>query len=227
MQSILKKHTILYVEDEPAIQAQIAEYLENHFAKVHLASNGDEALLSYGQNHPDVLLLDINLPGIDGLSLAKEIRKKDNTVKIVMLTAHTEKEKLLKATELKLTKYLVKPVAPKAFKAMLATLAQELMQNPANYVRLNENYIWDKGKLVLSINGEAVPLSQKEHSLLKLFIQNKGQPVSYERIMAIVWEDAYDIEISIDSVKSQVSHLRKKLPENSIASVYGTGYMLK
>lgn len=227
MLSILKKKTILYVEDELEIQTQIAEYLENYFARVHLASKGNEALISYNQHHPDVLLLDINLPDLNGLSLAKEIRKKDHEVKIVMLTAHTEKEKLLKATELKLTKYLIKPVAPKAFKAMLTMLAQELMRNPTHFIRLNENYIWDKEKLTLSINQETVQLSQKEHCLLKLFINNKSQLVSYEKIMAVVWEDAYKIEISIDSVKNQVSHLRKKLPKNSIASVYGMGYLLK
>jgi len=77
MLSILKRHTILYVEDEPEIQANISEYLSNYFGTIHLASDGKEALAQYYKNRPDVLLLDINLPNTDGLSVAQEIRESD------------------------------------------------------------------------------------------------------------------------------------------------------
>lgn len=146
MLSILKKHTILYVEDEPEIQANISEYLQNFFSFVALADDGDMALEQYKKYRPDVMLLDINLPKRDGLSVAEEIRRKDKDVKIVMLTAFTEKEKLLKATELKLTKYLVKPVPPKLFKEVLELLALELTKNPSRYINLNECYVWDRAQ---------------------------------------------------------------------------------
>jgi len=227
MLTILKKHTILYVEDEPEIQANIAEYLSNFFTDVHLASDGKEALEQYNKYHPDVLLLDINLPKIDGLNVAKEIRDQDSNVKIIMLTAFTEKEKLLRATELKLTKYLIKPVSPKEFKATLEMLAHELMNNPSRYLSLSDYTVWDRDQEQLSHNDEPVNLAIKEHRLLKLFISFKGKLVSYEKIMSNVWDDAYDKDLSIDSVKNQVSQLRKKLPEGCIASVYGEGYTLK
>lgn len=226
MLSILNKHSVLYVEDEPDIQASIAEYLENHFSTTHLASNGKKALELYNRYNPDVLLLDINLPDIDGLTLAKDIRQKDHTIKIIMLTAYTEKEKLLKATELKLTKYLVKPVPPKAFKETMEILAKELICNPSTYLSLSENCLWNKKKAELFINGNLITLTEKERRLLKLFISYKGKSISYEKIMANVWENTFDREISIDSVKNQVSHLRKKLPECNISSVYGQGYIL-
>ena len=227
MHHILKNHSILYVEDEPEIQCNIAEYLGNYFANVYLASNGEEALEQYYNHHPDVLLLDINLPRLDGLSVAKEVREKDYSVKIIMLTAFTEKEKLLKATELKLTKYLIKPVPPKEFKETLELLAQELINNPTRYLNLNKCFVWDREQEQLTLNDSPVKLTEKEHRLLKLFIANKSQTISYEKIMVEVWEDAFEREISIDSVKNQVSQLRKKLPEGSIASVYGEGYVLK
>ncbi len=227
MLSILKKHSILYVEDEPEIQANIAEYLSNYFADIYLASDGQEALDQYNKYHPDVLLLDINLPKVDGLSVAKQIREQDDSVKIIMLTAFTEKEKLLKATELKLTKYLIKPVPPKEFKETLATLADELMNNYSRFLNLSDNCIWDISLEQLSHDNNLVGLAEKEHRLLKLFISLKGKSVSYEKIMASVWEDAFDREISIDSVKNQVSQLRKKHPHDCIASVYGEGYILK
>jgi DNA-binding response OmpR family regulator len=227
MISILKKYTILYVEDEPEIQANIAEYLGNFFADIHLAADGKEALDQYYKHHPDVILLDINLPIIDGLNVAKQIRVKDNDVKIIMLTAFTEKEKLLKATELKLTKYLIKPVAPKVFKQTLENLSYELMNNPTRFINLSDTYTWDKEREQLTCDDQPVSLTEKEHRLLKLFLNNKSKSVSYEKIMVAVWEDAFERDISLDSVKNQVSQLRKKLPKSCISNVYGEGYVLK
>ncbi len=227
MLTILKNHSILYVEDEPEIQANIAEYLKNFFAYVHLADNGKKALEQYAKHRPDVVLLDINLPHVDGLTVAKKIREQDSTVKIVMLTAFTDKEKLLKATELKLTKYLIKPVPPKVFKETLQLLAEELRQNPSKFININECYSWDKETEHLVLNDVVVDLAEKEHRLLKLFINNKNKTISYEKIMATLWDDSFEREISIDSVKNQVSQLRKNLPADCISSVYGEGYIFK
>ena len=233
MLSVLKKHSILYVEDEPEIQANIAEYLGNFFGYVHLASDGKSALEQYNKHHPDVMLLDINLPSLDGLSVAQQIREHDQTVKIIMLTAFTEKEKLLKATELKLTKYLIKPVSPKNFKEALRLLATELMNNPSRFLKLtrflklSEVLTWDIEKKRLSCEGVYVELAEKEHRLLELFISKRGESVRYEKIESTVWDDALEREISIDSIKNQVSQLRKKIPSVSLKSIYGEGYILK
>lgn len=227
MISLLKKHTILYVEDEPEIQSNIAEYLENFFGTIILSSDGKEALSLYSKHAPDVILLDINLPIIDGLSVAQEIRKNDTDTKIIMLTAFTEKEQLLRATELKLVKYLVKPVSPKIFRETLTMLAEELANNPSRFVKLNDHLVWDIEHEQLSQDGLFVSLAVKEHRLLKLFIQNRGQSVSYNTIENNVWNDSIDQEISIESIKKQVSQLRKKIPGIDISNSYGEGYILK
>ena len=227
MLGLLKNHSILYVEDEPEIQKNIREYLESYFGTVYVASDGKEAVALYEEYHPDALLLDINLPFISGLEVAKHIRQKDQTVKIVMLTAHTEKEKLLTATELKLTKYLIKPIAPKVFKETMELLANELRLNPSRFINLASNCIWDKEQEVLCIDDIPVELSEKEHLLLKLLTEKKGLTVNYADIMIAVWEDAFENEISLDSVKSQIYYLRKKLPYGCIDTIYGKGYKLK
>lgn len=227
MLSILKGHSILYVEDEIEIQENIAEYLSNFFGLIHLASDGQEALDQYKKHRPDVLLLDINLPNIDGLSVAQEIRKHDQAIKIIMLTAFTEKEKLLKATELKLTRYLIKPVAPKKFKETLNILSSELINTSSRFLKLSEGLIWDIDQENLNFEGKPVVLTEKEDRLLKLFISSKGMPIKYEKIVSTVWDDALDREISIDSVKNQVSQLRKKIPSVCIRSIYGEGYIFK
>ncbi|HFQ60888.1 MAG TPA: response regulator transcription factor [Epsilonproteobacteria bacterium] len=227
MLNILKNHTILYVEDEPQIQANITEYLESYFATVYVASDGKEGLSLYEEHHPDVLILDINLPYFSGLEIAKKVRQKDQAVKIVMLTAHTEQEKLLAATELKLTKYLIKPLAPKLFKETMHLLVQELRKNPSVFVNLSATCVWNKKQEVLRINDIRVLLTEKEQRLLKLLIEHKNTTVSCEDIMVTVWEDALEKEISHNSVKNQISHLRKKLPDVSIDAVYGEGYRLQ
>lgn len=227
MLGILKNHSILYVEDEPEIQKNITEYLESYFGRVHVASDGKEALEVYDTQHPDALLLDINLPFISGLEVAKQIRQEDQTVKIVMLTAHTEKEKLLAATELKLTRYLIKPIAPKLFKETMELLANELQLNPSRFINLASNCVWDKTQEVLRVDDIPISLTNKEQRLLKLLVENKSSAVSYEDIMIAVWDDAFEKEISLDSIKNQISHLRKKLPSDCIDSVYGKGYLLK
>ena len=227
MHTILNNHSILYVEDEPEIQANVTRYLGNYFNDIYLASDGQEAIAQYHKHQPDVLLLDINLPYLDGLSVAQEVRKNDQKIKIIMLTAFTEKEKLLKATELKLTKYLIKPVAPKDFQQTLDRLADELMNNPSSVIKLGDNISWNIEKEQLNDNGELVILTEKQLRLIKLFIDNKGQPVMHESIITTLWDDALNREISIDSVKSQVSQLRKKAPSLQIISIYGGGYILK
>lgn len=227
MISILKKHSILYVEDEPAIQNSIAEYLSNYFGDIYLASNGHSALQLFSMHQPDVLLLDINLPDMDGLTLAEQVRKRSSRSRIIMLTAHTEKDKLLRATELKLTKYLTKPVAPKIFKEALEALAKELVQNPSEFVRLGQGLVWNQADATLLNERGIVSLAEKPLRLLKLFIDHKGSTVTYNQITSAVWEDTYKKDISLDSIKNQVSQLRKFLPPGSIVSVYGEGYKLK
>ena len=226
MLELLKNYSVLYVEDELEIQANMVEYLEAYFSIVHVASDGKEALSLYKKHLPHVAILDIELPFISGLTLASKFRKDNEKIKLIMLTGHTETQTLLEATELKLTKYLVKPISPKKFKEMLILLSKELEFSSLKFIELLEGYRWEKEKNLLTLHGKIVPLNEKELRLLQLFITHKNKTITYEDIMISVWEDSFERDISLDSVKNQVSHLRKKLPKNSISSVYGQGYIL-
>jgi len=227
MLKILKNYSLLYVEDEPEIQENMVEYLEAYFSTVYVASDGKEALKLHKKHLPDVAILDIELPFISGLTLARSFRKSNKDIKLVMLTGHTETEVLLEATELTLTKYLVKPISPKKFKEMLVRLSHELKSHTLTLIELSQGYTWDREKNSLKLHGKAIRLNEKEQRLLELFMTHRNKTVSYETIMVTVWEDSFEREISIDSVKNQVSHLRKKLPKDSISSVYGQGYIFK
>jgi two-component system response regulator VanR len=227
LKALLKKYTILYVEDELNIQKNMAEYLEGYFREVYVASDGEEGLKMYDLHRPNVLLLDIDLPRVDGLTLAKYIRKKDKQVAIIMLTAFTDQEKLLQATELKLLKYLVKPIDLLEFQHTLNLLAIELIELSPNILFLGESLVWDKENEKLLHNGKACALTAKEQELLALLIRHKNKSISFEEIMAHVWVDEFDREISLNCVKNIVSNLRKKLPKESIKNVYGEGYIFQ
>lgn len=223
---MLKNYSILYVEDELNIQKQMTEYLEGYFRDVYVSSDGKQGLEKYEEYHPDVLLLDIDLPHMDGLSLAKSIRKKDKSVSIIMLTAFTDQEKLLKATELKLLKYLVKPIDLLEFQETLDLLAVELTESTKEILVLGEGYTWNKSEGKLCHKGKSIVLTSKEQQLLELLAKHQHKSISFEDIMAHVWADEFEREVSVNSVKNVVSDLRKKLPNDAIQSVYGKGYML-
>jgi len=226
VKKILKECSLLYAEDDKALQQETVKYLENYFNIIHTADDGKEALQLYNTLQPNILFLDIDMPYIDGLSVAQTIRNENKNIPIVMLTAYVDTEKLLKATELNLCKYLVKPFDYTAFKVTLRKLSEYFNSPSSQYIPLKENYLWDETKKELYRNQEIITLTQKEKSLLSLLIQKQNTCVTFIDIQAHVWEDDFDTEVSIQSVKLQVTLLRKKLPKESIKNVYGKGYIL-
>ena len=120
-------YKILFVEDEKAIRENYITYLKTFFAEVFEAEDGVKAYELYKLKKPDIMIVDINIPKLNGLELLERIRENDYTTKAIMLTAHTDKSFLLKATTLKLTKYLVKPVNRKDLKDALELVIDELL----------------------------------------------------------------------------------------------------
>lgn len=227
MKEILKNHSILYAEDEEGLQKATVAYLSRYFKEVYVASDGKEAWELYKKHKPNVLLSDIDMPHMNGLELAYKVREVNASIPIVIITAFTDTDKLLKATELNLARYLVKPVDPMAFKDALAKIGKTLVLRDEKFFHLQDGYIWDKETQELSLEGEVIPLLQKEKVLLVLLISKYRECVNFTDIMALVWEDDFDTEISVESVKFQVTQLRKKLPKESIKNVYGKGYILE
>jgi two-component system response regulator VanR len=227
MHALLKNHTILYVEDDANIRKHMCEYLEAFFGEVYTAADGMEGWQKYQEMMPSAVILDIDLPHMDGLSIAQQIRERDKETSILMMTAYTKTPQLIQAAELKLLKYLVKPVDIAVFDEMLHALAQELMENSGRYVCLGEGYGWDVRKKKMLHQGEEVSLTAKERQMLALLVKHRHQPVSFEEIMIHVWADEIDRDISVNCIKNIISDLRKKLPHNTIKSIYGKEYVLQ
>ena len=226
MTQLLKHHTILYIEDEPEIQQSITTLLQSYFKEVFVASDGEEGLAAFHTHRPDALLFDINLPKMTGLELTREIRKSHPDIPAVLLTAYTDEEKILAAIDLNIKKYLVKPVKNRDFKDALHKISQHLLKASEFTLKLGEKTLWHALEKALYNENEEVPLSNHEKSLMHLLAEHHKVCVSHEDIMAIVWEDEFEKEITFDSVKNLVKNLRKKLPKGAIESIYGRGYML-
>jgi len=224
---MLEQYTILYAEDDPITQQNMAEFLSEIFKNIYVASDGQEALNIYNTKKPNAILMDIDMPKKDGLSVAKEIRKRDKVTPIVMLTAFSDRDKLLKATELRLLKYLVKPIQPTELNEALELLESELTQINKNIINLGDGCFWNNETKELTYNGKIVTLMKKEQKLLEFLIKRRDGILSFVEIMNELWEDSFEKEISINSVKNVVSSLRKHLPPDCIKSIYGQGYSLK
>ncbi len=222
---ILQNHTVLYVEDDVGVRKHFVESLKRYFKHVYEAADAQEALSVYDTKEIDVLISDIDLPKMDGLALVKLIREENETLPIVMLTAYSDREKLLKATELYLIKYLVKPVEPEEFREALRLVAKKLSSKEQD-ISLEAGYVWSVKKNQIHRNGEEIILLPKEQRLLELLIMCKGQCVSTGEIMLEVWEDDIGESATTDAIKYHITQLRKKLIGLTIRNIYAKGYML-
>lgn len=222
----LKKYTIIYAEDETIIRLNVTQMLEEYFKEVIAVSDGVEAFRLYKAKKADALLLDISMPKMGGIEVAQKIREVDDTMPIMLLTALSDRDTLLDAVELHLVKYLLKPLSQEEFEKAMESFSKALIKSDLNHFRLSHNYVWDKTTRELFCNESSISLTPRETLLLELTINHYNEIVSYETIMAYVWADEFEREISIDSVKRLVSSLRKNIPENQLKNIYGKGYLL-
>lgn len=225
----LKELKLLYVEDEYDTVVLYQQLFKERFLKVYCARDGNIALNFYDKYKPDVVILDINIPHISGLEIAKKIRTLDKEVKLILLTAQNDKDTLKQLIELNLVTYLEKPVSRGDLKEAFKKLEDSFPTD--KFIDLweidNSFYKWDSLKKYLYKNDEAIKLTKKETLLLELFIKRKNEVLSYEDIYDSVWfEDNYK-DFSIPSIKTLIKELRGKIPKNKIKSSYGRGYFLE
>ena len=162
---VLSNKKVLCLEDEEAILRNICASLELFFAEVKGVTDGFDALeLAIGGAY-DALVLDISVPNIDGLEIAKKVRAINQKIPIVILSSQVEQEYLWRAVELKITRYLAKPYDKKSFVKALEDVAFELVGRTPT-IRLNDELEYDFGKKALYVNGEISHLSKSESKLL-------------------------------------------------------------
>ena len=231
----MTKRKILYVEDDQEVRENYTLILETYFGEVVSSSCGKEALELYKKDKFSLLILDINLPHISGLEIAQYIRKKDQDTKIIMLTAYSDRDRLLKAVNLKLEAYLIKPVNRQVFvETVRKFLKNEAVQNSDNNsIILDNNLIWNKKEKSLNLKNENIKLTKKEIILMTLLIENINTYVGSELIILKVWEDEFTDFSHNHKLTQLVYRLNKKLIDLTksskplISNTYSVGYKIE
>jgi len=223
LKNINKNIKILYVEDDEIARENGVEYLENFFEQIYAASDAIIALQLYEKYQPDIIITDIQMPKLNGLEFVKRIRQKDKKTQIIIITAFCDKDYLLKAIELGLVKYLVKPVKEKEFEEALFLCVNSLQDDVTNIIKFDENSYFDSFNKNLVIKNEIIKLRTKELIFLELLIKNKNRYVSYEEIENYVWSDSV---MTKDALKTLVKNLKTKIPKDLILNLTNSGYKI-
>ncbi|MFN8475988.1 MAG: response regulator transcription factor [Anaerolineae bacterium] len=217
---------ILVVDDEPNIVELARLYLKNEGYEVLTAGDGRAALDSVRQQQPDLMLLDIMLPGMDGWEVCKQVRQ-FSRIPIIMLTARGDDVDKIVGLELGADDYMVKPFNPREMVARVkAVLRRSDGQRPTTPTIQVGNVDLDPARREVTVADHAVSLRAKEFDLLAYLMQHQGLALSREQLLNAVW--GYDYYGDTRTVDVHVAHVRDKLAGSnvSIETVWGVGYKL-
>jgi len=226
----MNKLKLLYAEDEERTRKDHIVYLQSRYdLEIFEAKDGLEALELYKDNEPDIVLTDITMPNMCGLELAREIRKISSHTKIIILSAHSEHDKLMQAFDSNVVNYLIKPINRKKLRESMdiaiETIAKNTKEKNSN-INLSKNAMFDMKKQIFVLNDEVIKLSKSESKLLNLLCENKNKEIDAYDIFLYVWND-FEKEFSADSVRTLVKKLRKKLPAGVLKNIYGGFYKIE
>jgi DNA-binding response OmpR family regulator len=217
---------ILVVDDEPNIIELAKLYLEREGYEVEGAANGSDALSRQSANNPDLIVLDLMLPDIDGYEVCRQIRAKSD-VPILMLTARKEDIDKIVGLELGADDYLTKPFNPRELVARVRAILRRYQTGlkPTDTVEIGRLRI-DLPRHEVTIGDQPVKLRTKEFALLATFAQNPGIVLSREKLLEVVW--GFDYYGESRTVDVHVNHLREKIAGSGaqIETIRGTGYKI-
>jgi DNA-binding response OmpR family regulator len=219
---------VLIVDDEPNIVQLARMYLERDGFRVETARDGHIALECVNRLRPALMVLDIMLPGIDGLEVCRALRAKDNPVAILMLTARDEDVDKIIGLEMGADDYLTKPFNPRELVARVKAILRrgERRIQPVEAPLQIGLLIIDPARHEVTIDGQPVELRHQEFNLLLTLAVHKGMVLSREKLLELAW--GYDYAGETRTVDVHIGHLRKKLAGSRvrIETVTSDGYKL-
>ncbi len=227
----MEKSKILVVEDEAPIQELLQFNLERQKYRIQLADSGEQALEVVGTYMPDLILLDIMLPGADGLEVCKQIKANPKTARIpiIMLTALSEEADIVTGLELGADDYVTKPFSPRVLLARVKAALRRDTAKPTNdgdFISIHGIDI-DSVRHKVTVDGEEITLTSTEFKVLRLMASQPGRVFTRYQIVDAVHGEDYPV--TDRSVDVQIVGLRKKLGEDGrfIETVRGIGYRFK
>jgi two-component system response regulator BaeR len=225
----MESSTILIVEDEPKLASLLADYLHAGGYRTRIVSNGLEAIPSMQSSMPDLVLLDLMLPGKDGIDICKELRSFSH-VPVIMVTAKVEEIDRLLGLEIGADDYICKPFSPREVVARVAAMLRRAnypKDAPSPSLSPSLNLVMDEEEHTASLNNQSLDLTPVEFRLLKTLFDNQGRVFSRDQLMSKAYSD-YRV-VTDRTVDAHIKNLRRKLDQASpdrelIRSIYGLGY---
>ena len=220
---------VLVVDDERAVRESLRRALELEGYEIELAADGNEALYRIEtESHPDAVILDVLMPGMDGLEVCRTIRRSGNTVPVLMLTARTQVEDRVEGLDAGADDYVTKPFALEELLARLRALLRRTADGSGETLRFADLEL-DPGTREVRRGGEPIELTRTEFSLLELFMLNPRQVLTRSVIFERVW--GYDFGYGSNSLDVYIGYLRRKTEPGGrprlIQTVRGVGYALR
>ncbi len=218
----LKHLHLLLVDDSPGNNAALYSLVSTLFKEVSLARDAETALEILSKQNIDLVITDICLPGMDGLSLIEHIRSDNTIMPLIVLSAHTDREYLLRAANLQVDGYIPKPLNSMKLDEALSRAVRRL-QHQVRPIRINRTITYHPLHKTLEVDDRQVSLGGKESKLLDLLALNRNNVVSKEQIHAMIWPDEV---VSESALKNLLGELRKKLRYDVIKNRHGLGWTL-
>lgn len=220
---------VLIVEDDRINLSVLVKFLENNFI-LKAVSDSTRALDIYNDFKPDILITDIDMPGLNGIELSKKIRKLDKNIKIIILTGHDDINYVLNAVELNLTKYLIKPVTKESIDDALKLAIDDINSYKVvdkRKLKISDDLYWNYETKVLTYKNEEIKLTKNEIIFMDILANNPNQAKKYDEIGVVIWNYKYYVEEVKGPLKTLIHSLKNKLPQTVIKNVSGIGYKLE
>jgi len=218
---------VLLIEDEESIAEMLRGFFERAgFLLIH-ASSGEDGLSRLAEHIPKVVLLDLNLPGIDGVEVCRRIRATGSDVPVIMLTARDSEIDKVVGLELGADDYVTKPFSPRELLARVKAVLRRSEDKPSQPRSIDiQGFVIDTGRRqVVTANGLVIRPTAKEFDLLWYLAENQGLVLSRAQILSAVW--GYDYFGETRTVDVHIRQLRKKLEGIPIETVWGVGYRME
>ena len=224
------KEKILIVEDDKDMRRLVEYNLAKNQYRTILAVDGEQALTLAQKESPDLILLDIMLPTMDGLEVCRVLKKdpKTSSIPILMLTAKAEEVDKVVGLEMGADDYVTKPFSPRELIARVGSILRRTKPSPTSETFRLGTLEVDFAKYAARYKGEAVDLTTKEFVLLKALIDARGRALSREYLLENVWGYNRSMDLETRTVDAHITHLRKKVKSlaKHIVTVKGIGYRL-
>lgn len=218
--------TILIIEDEKAIQNIIKSFLEDAGYTTVLADDGLEGIEQFHKCSPDLVLLDLMLPKIDGFAVCELIRK-ESSIPVIMLTARDDDDSQIKGFDALADDYITKPFTmPLVMRRIEAVLRRTEQGNQTeNTVIHYKDISLDIDSFTVLVNGENISLTTREFEILKLLLENQGRVFTRDNLLNTIW--GYDYFGDAKIVNTHIKNIRRKLGVDYIDTIRGVGYKIE